>query len=122
MHDLQVFQHGHTEPLGDVERNPVVEVAADARGAGLEAGDTSALLGIAARVPLAASKSVLSPSLSTFEPFQAGGHGQHFACRQRERVDHAPVDANGGTEGPRDLVLDLTSEGDVPALSPRAPP
>src|SRR5215204_2636202 len=112
--DAEVFQHGNAEPLGNVERGAVVEVAADAPRTPLKPGDTAALSGIAMRTPPATRQDALRAALRHLDPIQARGHGQHLAGRESKRCRHPTVDAHRGPEAGGSFVLDLAGKRYVP--------
>jgi putative transposase len=116
--DAEVFQHGNAEPLGNVERGAVVEVAADAPRTPLKPGDTAALSGIATRTPPATRQDALRAALRRLDPIQARGHGHHLAGRKGKGRRYAPVDTHGRPEVLQRLALNRAGEGDVPSVRP----
>src|SRR5215207_1703686 len=61
--DMQIFQGGDPKAARDVDCGPVVEVAPEATGAGLQASHTPTLASVAARAALAPRQDPLSLSL-----------------------------------------------------------
>jgi hypothetical protein len=112
---VQVFEHSDTKAFGDVERGPVVEVAADARLPGLEARDAGLGPASAVRSALSPGDGSLRPALASLEPLQARGHRQHFARGEGEGRCNTTVDADHLTTRRGYLVHDRAGERDVPA-------
>jgi putative transposase len=112
--DAQVFESDRSEPVGDVQRRLVRPVAAGACDARRQSRDAAQRLGPARRATFLSRQSALGSPPTALDPFERAGQRQPFACRKRQRVSDAAINADARANVDRGFVFYLAGEAHMP--------
>lgn len=114
--DVQILQRDVPEPARDVGCRPVPPIGADADDFCGDTRQSRPLLSVAIGAAPATGEHPLRFSLPALKSRRVG-RGQQFARGQRQRVRHAPVNADARQDGRARFVLNFAGEGRIPCAS-----
>ena len=117
--DIEVFEHDRAEPLGQIKRDTVVPVPADAGTPRRYSSKTSPGFGMALTSQLAPRKNALCLALFSVNIIKASGKRQPFARGKRKGVGNTSINANGRAGVNGRLVRNGKAEANMPAIRPK---
>jgi len=113
--DFQVFKNDRAEAPGQIERCPMLPVAADAGTSRGQFGGTAQRLGPADGAALATARKAMCGTLASLDGLKRARHGQALAIGQGKRIGDAAINADGRADIGRNDMRDLAGKRDMPA-------